>query len=238
MARYVLVHGGFTDGTYWDAVASRLRAAGHAVDVVDRLPSSGPAGAVLGGRDDDVRAVTAVVERDEEPVVLVSHSGSGVVAAELADHPRIVHTVHVAALVPPRGESPFGLLQASGARSDWIVPGDDGTFGVVEDLGLLHAVLCDDVDREIAERHLARLGRQSVDSVVAPANAPDPTHAVTYVLTERDRTFPPSGQEETAARVADHVVRLPSAHQPMVSMPDRLADVLLEAVTAGVTPQR
>jgi hypothetical protein len=48
---------------------------------------------------------------------------------------------------------------------------------------------------------------------------------VTYVICSLDCTLPPEAQEHMAQQ-ADAVVRLESAHCPMFSMPDRLADVL------------
>src|SRR5689334_17737125 len=73
MATYLLVHGGFTDGAYWDATASALRRVGHRVAVAE-LPSTGTDPASLGGRHEDAAEVRRMLDEAAEPVVLVGHS--------------------------------------------------------------------------------------------------------------------------------------------------------------------
>ena len=68
---------------------------------------------------------------------------------------------------------------------------------------------------------------QSVSSFEAPSRAPELRHPTTYIICEQDQAVPSAAQEQWAA-AADTVVRLPSAHQPMLSMPDRLAAVLTQ----------
>jgi hypothetical protein len=55
--------------------------------------------------------------------------------------------------------------------------------------------------------------------------APDRKHPTTYIVCEQDNAIPVAAQEQMAA-AADRVERLPSSHQPMASMPDKLAEVL------------
>jgi pimeloyl-ACP methyl ester carboxylesterase len=47
-----------------------------------------------------------------------------------------------------------------------------------------------------------------------------------------DRATPPEAQREFAKR-ADHVVELSTGHHPMLSHPELLARVLVEAATPG-----
>jgi len=230
MATYVLVHGGLTDGAYWTDVADRLRSTGHAVHVVERLPSVGSGDAsALGGLDDDTAAVRDVVEAAGTPVVLVAHSGGGMAVTELADHPGVAHSVYVAALVPRRGESAMDLLAAAGGPVDWIVPGEDGVIRPTDDIDRLVEVLCGDTDEERARAFVSRLVGQSAASLTTPSTAPARGHAATFVVTERDAVFPPAAQERMAER-ADHVLRIDASHTPMLSRPDELAAVLHGAV--------
>jgi hypothetical protein len=60
---------------------------------------------------------------------------------------------------------------------------------------------------------------------MAASSAPDRGHPTTYIICEHDQAVPPAAQEQWAAG-ADKVERLPSSHQPMVSMPDRLVALL------------
>jgi pimeloyl-ACP methyl ester carboxylesterase len=229
MATIVLVHGGFTDGSYWSDVATRLTELGHHVEVIDQLPSvSYEDPSSLGGLEDDAEAIRAVVDAAEGPVVLVTHSGGGMAVTELADHPNVARSVYIAATFPERGQSALDVLGGAGGPTDWIVPGDDGAFRTTDDLDRLRAVLCGDVDEARARESLARRPMQSVASAMTPSNAPERKHPVTYVVTEEDVAIPPAAQWRMAQR-ADDVVSIRSAHQPMTSAPHDLAALLDQA---------
>ncbi|WP_138732631.1 alpha/beta fold hydrolase [Modestobacter excelsi] len=224
MTNFVLVHGGWVGGWYWNEVADRLRKAGHRVEVIEQLPSGGTDPAALGGLAADAHAVRQAVERVGEPVVLVGHSYGGMVITELADHPAVAHSVYLAAFWPQRGQSAMELL-AGGPPPTWVSPHEDGTLRTTDDLEALRQALCDDVDQERAYANLRRFGPQSIASATDPSTAPHRGHPTTYIICERDQGLPPVAQEQMAA-AADHRHRLPSSHSPMTSMPDELADVL------------
>jgi pimeloyl-ACP methyl ester carboxylesterase len=223
MTSYVLVHGGFVGGWYWSEVAERLRKAGHRVEVIEQLPSAGtdPALADLAA---DAEVVTQAVERVGEPVVLVGHSYAGMVITELADHPAVAHSVYLAALWPRRGQSATQLL-AAGPPPKHMTSHDDGTVRITDDLEQLRQKMCADVDKQRAYAILRRFRPQSTASLTAPSTAPDRDHPTTYIICEKDQAILAEAQEQMAA-FANSSHRLPSAHQPMTSMPDKLADVL------------
>jgi len=148
------------------------------------------------------------------------------VLTELADHPAVAQAVYLSAFWPTRGQSVVELL-GGGPLPDWLLQRDDGTLEMTDDLEVRRQIECGDVDPDRAAETLGRMVPQSVSSFAAPSTAPDRRHATTYIICEQDQAVPPAAQEQWAAE-ADNVVRLPSAHQPMVSMPDRLAAVLTQ----------
>jgi len=223
MSNYVLVHGAFVGGSYWADVAALLEHEGHRVDVVEQLPSVGTDAASLGDLEADTDWVKQMVESVGEPVVLVGHSYGGMVLTELANHPAVAHSVYLSAFWPTRGQSVVDLL-GGGPLPDWLVLRDDDTLEMTDDVEVRRQIECGDVDPERASESLRRMVPQSVSSFGAPSTAPERRHPTTYIICEQDQAVPPAAQEQWAAG-ADRVVRLPSAHQPMVSMPDRLAAV-------------
>src|ERR1700737_2500890 len=66
----VLVHGGFVDGSGWEAVYKSLRKEGHAVSIVQNPTIS---------LADDVRATKRIIAAQNGPVILVGHSYGGAV---------------------------------------------------------------------------------------------------------------------------------------------------------------
>ena len=114
---------------------------------------------------------------------------------------------------------------ATAPPPSWIVPHDNGTATVTDDLHVAREALCSDLEPDRAAEELRRLIPQSMSSMGTPSSAPDRTHPTTYIICERDNAIPVAIQEQMAA-AANHVERLPSSHQPMASMPNRLAEVL------------
>lgn len=222
MTSFVLVHGGFIGGWYWQDVAALLEEQGHRVRVIEQMPSAGTDAAALGDLQADTTCVRQVLDEMGEPVVLVGHSYGGMVITELGDHPAVAHTVYVSAFWPQRGQS---LTDFMDVLPDWMTARDDGTVAVTDDLEVARLALCADVAPVRAEQDLRRLVPQSMSSLGSPSTAPARTHPTTYVICEQDRAIPPGAQEQMAS-AADHVERLPSSHQPMVAMPERLAAVL------------
>ncbi len=222
MTTFLLVHGGFCGGWVWADTAAALRDSGDDVHLVD-LPTSGKTAAGLG----DLEADSAVVRHalaDLDEVVLVGHSGGGMALAELADHPKVRHSVYLAALWPQKGQSAADMLGAQ--MPDWIVVRDDGAVQVTDDLEVARRTLCADVDadrfaRDVHPRYLLT----SLSGLTAPSSGPVRAHEATYVVCEQDQAIPVAAQEAMGAAF-DRVERLPSSHSPMLSMPGRLAEVL------------
>ena len=223
MSAFVLIHGGFCRSWVWAETVAALEADGHRAEVVD-LPSCGTVAADLGDLQADIATVRRTLDRTGTEIVLVAHSSGGMVLTEFAAHPSVQHSVYLAALWPQRGQSLAELF--GGGLPGWIVTRDDGTAQISDDLEMARQALCADIDagRFAAEVH-PRYVLSSLSMVAAPSTAPQPTHPTTYIICEQDQAIPPQAQEAMAA-AANHVVRLPSSHSPLLSMPKQLASVL------------
>lgn len=205
-----------------------LESDGHRVALVD-LPSCGTAADGLGDLAADSTAVRGVLSTLDGDVVVVGHSGSGMVLAELADHPKVQHSVYVAAVQPERGQSLADLLGEQ--MPDWMTVRNDGAVQVSDDPEVVRQALCADVDadyfaKEVHPRYLVT----SLSSLQSPSTGGARTHPATYVVCQQDRAFPVEAQEAIATTF-DRVARLPSPHAAMLSVPERLAGVIHLATT-------
>lgn len=163
---------------------------------------------------------------------VVAHSVGGVVArALLAQAPeRAASFVGIAACVPEEGSSFLGTLPFPQRRLLGLVMRVVGTRPPAREI---RDGLCRGVDAEHAERIVQEfrpesqaLYRDAVPAGAFPA-------ASTYVLTTGDTQFAPRLQERFAARVGGEVVRVDTAHLPMLEQPDALADVVVRATQAS-----
>jgi pimeloyl-ACP methyl ester carboxylesterase len=239
MATYVLVPGFWLGGWAWDGVAARLRAEGHEVlaltpgGVAER---SAEADATIESRVADVVEVL----RGPRDVVLVGHSGAGVVVVAAAERAR----EHVARLVlVDTGPMPEGMAQIDFNPPDvraWVEK-------VLAEHGGWYPMPSRERLTEIGSS-TAGLGDEEFDRLHA-RSTPEPVGTVTGSARRAavpDRTLPKTviacSFTEAQARAAIDAgvpafvemggpewtfVELPTGHWPMFSEPDTLADLLI-----------
>ena len=197
MSFYVLVHGAFGGGWVWDDVAERLATDGHHLHVVNRLPSAGTDPDSLGDLTADADHVRRVLDESDEAAILVGHSYSGMVIAELADHPNVRRSVYLCALWPERGQSALNLM--GNVLPPSFLARDDGAMQIVDDFDLAWQAFCPDMDRAGAERMMTPgaavlfVGNHSEHST-RPGTSRDVHHRHRGVGQVRRRTGGPSGE--------------------------------------------
>ena len=237
MKTYLLIHGAMHGGWCWAKVAPLLEAAGHRVIAPD-LPGHGRDKTPLA--EVDLRAyvdrVVSIMADQAEPVVLVGHSMAGLTITQAAgQRPDLIRRlVYVTAHSINPGESLSGnrsltpdSLAAKHRRVDPV------SGGLTIDRGRLKEVyynLCSDddiawaADRLVPQAALIYKETLDVDRAVVDARPKN------YVICLRDRAIPAHRQEQLAANwTMDRIDRLESDHSPFLSMPDRLAELLLKA---------
>lgn len=230
----VLVHGAWHGSWCWDAVLPLVPGA-----VTVDLPSAGRGGST----EDDVAEVLAAVERVGGPVLLCGHSYGGAVIGEAAAHPAVVGLVFVCAFTVVPGESLLSnaardAAKAARARQVALAGAiritDDGQSAVVDPDGALAAFYAD-CPPELAAAARDRLVPHSMAVMTRPLAGPGwQGKPSTYVLCEHDEAIQPEMQEVFAAR-CDTTVRLATDHSPMLSTPERLAEIINEARAAAVS---
>jgi len=236
MTPLVLVHGAWHGGWCWQRVLARLRAAGALAHAVT-LTGVGERAHLLSASirvADHVQDVLALIAAEElEEVVLVGHSYGGLVITAVADRllagaTAIRRLIYVDAVTPHPGESwssqhPAATVEAriaaAAANGNLSIPPPDasayGLAGADRDwvnrrqtpqpFGVYRDPIAFDAER------IARLPRTFVDCTT-------PALPTIAVMRERVRREP-----------GWNVIELATGHDPMISAPDELARVLLDA---------
>ncbi|HZY16829.1 MAG TPA: alpha/beta hydrolase [Ramlibacter sp.] len=241
MATFVLVHGAWHGGWCWRRVVERLERAGHRAHAVT-LTGVGERAHLLSPAitlETHVEDVAAVIEAEElTDVVLAVHSYAGMIGTAIADRmgPRLRHLVFVDAVVPRPGES-WSSTHARAtreARRAGAQASADYSLAVPDpnNYGLAGA------DYAWVRRRLTPHPGHTYDATLDF----DPERVAAVPRTFVNCTQPALPTiDAIRPRMADpnfwngawrggggaKVVELRTGHDPMVSLPQELADVLL-----------
>jgi pimeloyl-ACP methyl ester carboxylesterase len=228
----VLVHGAFADASSWDGVIERLQAKGMQV--------TAPANP-LRGIAADSSYVRAVLEQIEGPVVAVGHSyGGAVITNAAADAKNVVALVYVAAFAPDEGEM-LGAVEAGSKDSvlnSALVPrtypanGGSATEFYIDPAKAHDAFAGDLSEQEAAliaatQRPISELAFSEPSG--PPAWKDRPSWAV---VATGDKAAGTDVTRSMAERAGATITELEGSHVIMVSQPQAVTDVILEAVAA------
>jgi pimeloyl-ACP methyl ester carboxylesterase len=224
----VLVHGAWADGSSWSGVIQRLQQADYYVTAVQIS---------LDSLDNDVARTREVLAEQTGPTILAGHSYGGTVITQLGTNaPNVVGLVYVAAFGPDEGES-MKALAAGGpppASSEAIRPDKQGYLWLdpagflkyfAPDVEPTQARIMASVQKPIAASTL--LGDTAI---VKPSWKGLPSW---YLVSTDDQMIPPDAQRFFAQRMGATTVSVASSHVPMVSHPDVVADLIIQAAQAG-----
>lgn len=231
-ATLLFVHGAWHGSWCWGPLRQILDARGWVTAAVDLPSVHGPDKAKL-GLAADAAAVRAAATEAAGDVVVVAHSYGGLAATQGADSSNVTGIVYVAAVVPLPGESALSILTAGGEPLPgwWTVR--DGIATVGTSAHPPRELFYNDLDADAAaaaEAQLVPMSMRPFEDEVTSVSWPG--RVVTYVLTEKDRCFPPAAQAAFAARAGADPVRLATGHSPFLSQPAALAGIIERAAAA------
>jgi pimeloyl-ACP methyl ester carboxylesterase len=221
----VLVHGAFADGSSWSKVIPLLQAKGYNVVAVQNPLSSLAA---------DVAATKRAIAQMDGPVILVGHSWAGMVVSEAGNDPKVAGLVYISALVPKKGQS--------GADTTKGYPAAPGSAEVKRDaagyLSLTRKGIDEDFVPELqaAERRIVYATQGPWNSAALSEKVPSPAWQAKpswLIADANDRMVPPQYERDSAKQIHATLTILASGHVPMLSMPGRVAAVIIDAADAS-----
>jgi pimeloyl-ACP methyl ester carboxylesterase len=230
----VLVHGAFADASSWSGVIERLQAKGVKV--------TAPANP-LRGLSADSAYLAAVLDETEGPVVAVGHSyGGAVISNAAAQAKNVVGLVYVAAFATEEGEA---LGEAEAASKDSVLnsalvphhyPAANGGEPAVEfaiDPAKFHDAFAADLSPQQAAV-MAATQRPVADAGFSdPAGPPAWKNLPSWaVVATGDKAAGADVIRSMAERAGATITEVDGSHVIMVSQPQAVTDVILEALVA------
>jgi pimeloyl-ACP methyl ester carboxylesterase len=230
----VLVHGAFADASSWNGVIKRLQAKG-----VKAIAPPNP----LRGISIDSAYIASLLGQTPGSVVAVGHSYGGAVitnAATEADN--VVGLVFVAAFAPEEGEM-LGEVEAGSKDSvlnDVLVPlkyptpngGEAATEFMINPGKFQEAFAADLPDEEAAL--LAATQRPIAELAFSEPNGPPAwKHLPSWsIVATGDKAAGTDVVRSMAERARASISEIEGSHVIMISQPDAVTDVILDAVAA------
>lgn len=221
----VLVHGLYADGSSWEKVIPLLQAKGLHVTSVQNPTTS---------LDADADAVKRALALQDGPTLLVAHSYGGMVISQAGDDPKVTGLVYIAARAPDAGEDYPALTRKfpaapASAGLQW-----SGDYAKLSESAFVKD-FAGDLPPAQAEAYYAvqqPMGRAITMAKTTVAAWHDkPTW---YAVSTEDRTINPDLERFMAQRMKAHTVEIDSSHLSLLSHPQQVANLILEA--AGQQP--
>ena len=224
----VLVHGAWADGSSWARVITSLQSWGLRVFAAP-IP--------LTSLSDDIAALERTLERTDGPVVLVAHAYAGAVIGASINE-RVQSLVFIAALTPDQGETVGEVFYREKPHTEapQLAPDAYGFIWMPDER--FGAAFCQDASPE--EAALLAATQRPIALACIQEKAPKPawrTRPSWYLVAEEDRMINPVTQRFLAGRMAATIRSEKVDHTPLVTAPELVVEIILQAVTSWATRQ-
>jgi pimeloyl-ACP methyl ester carboxylesterase len=225
-AAVILVHGAWADGSSWSHVILPLQHQGLKV-ICAPIP--------LTSLSDDAAALNRVLKRADGPVLLAGHAYAGAVIATARDE-KVKALVYIAALAPDEGEIVAQVFyrDESHPQAPHLQPDADGLIWMPPD-GFQNAFAQNATDEVKA---LAESVQRPIAVPCIQEPAPKPawrSKPSWFLIAEEDRMINPKTQHFMAERMGAKVRVHPVDHTPLLTAPEAVVDILLEAARETLT---
>jgi pimeloyl-ACP methyl ester carboxylesterase len=220
----VLVHGLFADGSCWSEVIARLQKAGINATAVQNPLTTLP---------EAVASAERVLARQDGPTVLVGHSFSGMIVTEAGMHPNVSALVYVAARAPDAGEDYTALAKAyptPPASAGIVFDGDEGRLG---EAAFLRDFAGDLPEAKAKVLYAVQQPFQKALLAGKTTQAAWRSKPSFYAVSTEDRTINPDLERFMAKRMGAKTIEVKASHLALISHPDAIAKLILEAAGQG-----
>jgi pimeloyl-ACP methyl ester carboxylesterase len=227
----VLVHGAFADASGFAEVTNRLQRRGYTV-----IAPANP----LRGVASDAAYLASVLATIEGPIILGGHSYGGEVITNAAfGNPAVKALVYVAAFAPAEGETAgqlTGMFPGSQLTEENLIPRpypisetETGYDAYIRP-AVFRRVFCADLPEKVAAA-MAASQRPGALSTLTEHSGPAAWTSIPswYLVARQDRAIPPAAQRFMAARMKARTREINSSHVAMISHPDVVADMIIDA---------
>ena len=230
----VLIHGAWSDASSWDAVIPLLKKQGNEVITVNLIghgkDTTSFAGITFRTYVDQVKAAIG----SRSGVVLVGHSFAGLVISQVAEEipVQISELIYLAAALPHDGESLLSLAKqdpGSHIGKSLTVDQEHGQAIIAKDA--IADIFAADAPLPVQQYLMSHIKPEPLAPLATPVQLTEKHFGSirkVYIHTVNDNAISYGAQQHMVkAGKVDKVYTLASSHTPFISMPDKLADIII-----------
>lgn len=233
--QFVLVHGAWQGGWCWKYLADILRRAGHTVSCPD-LPGHGAntKSSTSVTYDTYYQYLAKEITNHKEPIILVAHSMSGIIAAPILDQfpEHISHLFLIASFVAQNGQSLLDIAVAGGpSEIPNLLITDEKNQTYRLNPKKVKEALYFDCPSEVADWAIPQLQPQPIapfQTAIKWKDSGKTQNKRTYIFCEQDRDVHPITQQNVLEAYPCRIEKMKSGHFPFLSQPKKLADILTQ----------
>jgi pimeloyl-ACP methyl ester carboxylesterase len=230
----VLVHGAWSDASSWDAVIPLLKAQGEEVINVNLAghgkDNTSVADITFQTYVDQVKAAIG----DRKNIVLAGHSFAGLVISQVAEEipAQIKELIFLAAALPHDGDSLLGLAQSDAGSyiGKYLTVDKEHGVAIIAKDGAAD-IFAADAPQQVQEYIAANIKPEPLAPLATPVHLTEKSFGSVrkvYIHTANDHAISyPAQQYMVSHSKVDKVYTLQSSHTPFISMPDKLAAILI-----------
>src|ERR1700720_1502433 len=216
----VLVHGLFTDGSSRAEVIPRLQAAGLRDTSVQNPLTPLPEAVAWAER---------VLARQDGRTVMAGHSFSGIIVSEAGVHPNVSALVYVAARAPDAGEDYTALAKTFPTPPATVGIVFDGDEGRLSEEAFLRDFAGDVPEAKAKVLYAVQEPFHRALLAGKTTNAAWRSKPSYYAVSTEDRTINPDLERFMAKRMGAKTIEVKASHLSLISQPDEITQLILEA---------
>ncbi len=228
----VLVHGSFADASSWAGVTERLEKAAVPVRAIVNP---------LRGMSADAAYVASAMDQVPGPVLAVGHSyGGAVITNAAASAKNVIGLVYVAGFAPDEGESVGDIVATS--KDSILMPsvqetsyptgqGSQTSSEFSIDPTRFHEVFAGDLPQDQSDVLAVSQRPASAATLTEQSGPPAWKNLSSWaVVGTADKTIGTDAVRSMAQRAGADITEVNSSHVVMISQPDAVTDVILNAL--------
>lgn len=229
----IFIHGAGLGNYIWDDLQPQINWSSLMVEYPNRNADDN-ANSKLSFNDYAAKVISDIENFGKQNLIIVTHSIGGIIGLEVAAHfkNRIIGFVGISSAIPKSGNSFISCLPFP---QKFIVPIILKLAGTKPPKSAIIKGLCSDLNPSQTKKVVENFTPESINLYTEKTKSKIPNTKKLYVELSNDKEFPVSVQKKMAENLnCREIVTLESGHLPMISIPEKLAEVLNGFIAACV----